>query len=92
MVHIQTSDINLILQDADIEGFCQNGSPQDEYAAEAQAIHAALTMPAAKDFDNKAITALIALVWQKQFNLSEEQLTQRLPEITAVAKKIAAIK
>lgn len=82
--------IHTLLIQADIEGLIEVGAPTDEYDDEAAQIAAAVSLLSHEETTEETIVAIISLVWMKSFELSDEELTLRLPAIRAIAGKIVS--
>lgn len=84
------SEIELILQKEDIEGFISLGAPADEYSSEAVQI-AEILNSGEENWRENQIAAIIIAIWKGSFDLSEDEIKLRMPAITAVSRNIAAL-
>ncbi|PIR34621.1 MAG: hypothetical protein COV36_00435 [Alphaproteobacteria bacterium CG11_big_fil_rev_8_21_14_0_20_44_7] len=84
---ISYEKIESLLTKEDIEGLIGLGAPQDEYENEAKKIYEAiLELP---DSDNNIkVSRIIMDIWKQSFNLSKEELKQRLPFIERLTKSL----
>jgi hypothetical protein len=87
---VPVSRIDAILQAEDIEGLLELGAPKDEYSHEAARITSELGALMPGDATEDRITAVVANVWARSFNLSEEDLDKRCPALRRVAQQIVA--
>lgn len=87
MTVINERIINLLFEE-DIEGLLAVGTPADEYDDEAAQIATALKAMPPLDRTEQAIMAMIAMIWGRSFNLSAEQVQQRLPAFERLARRI----
>jgi hypothetical protein len=79
------------LLSTDIEGLIEKGAPSDEYEAEAKEITSALVDISSAEWNERNITAVVAVVWQKHFALSEEDMKKRMPAFQSLAQKIVKL-
>lgn len=82
---ISHTAIQKLLNTEDIEGLVELGAPEDEYAAEAKEIVVAVHKLGKEQMTEANIVAIIALVWAKSFNLSEQDIKKRLSAFKRVA-------
>lgn len=74
---------------ADVEGLISDDCPLDEYDPEAKHFYeATLAYPTSK-FAAEETLPLLEHLWINQFSLNEEQLAQRRPALTELARQIA---
>jgi hypothetical protein len=84
------SVIDNALRAEDVEGLLELGAPNDEYSHEAKTIASELdelTLDAASE---DSVAAVIAKVWAKSFELSDEDLDKRCAALLRVARQILA--
>ncbi len=85
---ITSQNIEVLLRQADIEGYIELGAPADEYASEAEIIAAAINELERPETSEENIAAIIFQVWKKSFNLSASDLEARQSAVNGVVKKI----
>jgi hypothetical protein len=88
---LSSADVKNILNQYDIEGLLEIGAPNDEYESEAQDIASALNELEQNYFDAEHIFALIMDIWQKNFELAEDDLLKRKEFFAKVVNAILAI-
>jgi hypothetical protein len=91
MMEISINDIENILIKEDVEGFIEDGAPEDEYSTEARYIARALLEITKTEFTQENIVSVISTLWAKSFNLSREDIKNRLPALQRVTKDILNI-
>jgi hypothetical protein len=79
--------IGKYLQQTDIEGLIQLGTPSDEYSSEAEVISLALT-ELGQRANAESITAIISEVWKNSFDLTPTELAARYGNINKVSEMI----
>lgn len=89
---ITSSQIDAIFQETDIEGLIAQGAPYDEYSSEAEFVASSLGALPQDSFSEEAIVAIISSIWAQTFNLAENELSLRLPDIRKAAGLILNIK
>ena len=81
--------IQELVRTADPEGLIEvHGAPPDEYEPEEQAILQALHGLSTAEILAAHILPSIERIWQRSFNLSDEDLSKRRPTLLALAKEI----
>jgi hypothetical protein len=80
--------INALLLEEDVEGYIEFGAPIDEYASEAALIAEAIEALTREERTEETIRAVVALIWAKNFNLSNEDLALRAKSIGRIAEKL----
>jgi hypothetical protein len=80
--------IKQLVREADVEDFIADGSPPDEYDAEAESLHAAIAhIPTDEIIVNKLLPILEA-IWSKHL-IDEAELMYRRPALEKLAEQIA---
>ncbi len=74
---------------ADVEGFIVNGSPPDEYETEAELIFNNVENLATPDLTVGNILPLVEDIWQRSFELDDDALAHRRPDLEKLARQIA---
>ena len=87
-MNISTQQINILLQNADIEGFIEAGAPTDEYLDEAASIAQALRRLRDSEVDAANIAEIITDVWGQSFDLGIADLRKRETAIHELAHLI----
>lgn len=88
---ISLDEIQLILQEADVEGLIALGAPSDEYRDEAKEIESRIRQDDNDHFSYAYIESVVAKVWQECFGpFSDSEFALRLPELKVIAGKLAA--
>jgi hypothetical protein len=82
---INEQDIMRILQEHDIEGYLSLGAPSDEYEREAKAI-LSFSKEEGKDFQRWL--EKLEVFWAASFDLSEEELNLRKPNLLQLAEAL----
>lgn len=85
---ISLENIERILIEEDIEGLIEDGAPEDEYSSEAEDIAKALSEFTEEDINEDNVAKVISLIWAESFNLSDNELQQRLPAIRRVVQGV----
>lgn len=82
------SIIDNALRAEDVEGLLELGAPNDEYSHEAKTIASELQelTPGTESEDD--IAAVIAKVWAKSFELSNEDIDKRHTALRRIARQI----
>ena len=79
------------MEKEDIEGLIAAGAPSDEYSSEASGLYEVLNNLPPEKVDNFFVEEVIFKLWEKNFDLSEEDLGLRMPSIKKVAAAIVDI-
>jgi hypothetical protein len=87
---IPISIIDNALRAEDVEGLLELGAPNDEYSHEAKTIASELEQLTPGTESEDGIAAVIAKVWAKSFELSDEDLDKRYSALRRVARQILA--
>lgn len=85
-MRITTADINALLVQEDVEGLINAGAPSDEYSDEAAQIAAALLQLDREQLTEDIVLSIVSLVWIKSFELSEQDMTLRIPALERVTR------
>ena len=83
------ASIKELTRDADIEGFIADGSPTDEYDAEAEDLFKAIEHYATKELVAIRLMPILKRIWAVNFNVSGDELASRLPALDNLAAQIA---
>ena len=87
---LPVSIIDNALRADDVEGLLELGAPNDEYFHEAKTIASELEQLTPGTESEDGIAAVIAKVWAKSFELSDEDLDKRYSALRRVARQILA--
>lgn len=87
-MQIRMPDIDEILRKEDIEGYIGLGAPQDEYESEAEYIARALAELRRDQINQENVCAIISLIWQQRFDLSDLDMEQRSESISRAADQM----
>ena len=87
-MNISHENIERELRREDIEGFLETGAPEDEYASEAREIALSLTKIPINIRYEDSIIEIMSNIWASNFDLSEQDITLRLPAIQRVARRL----
>jgi hypothetical protein len=82
---ISEKDIIRLLQEHDIEGYLSLGAPLDEYEKEAKGI---LSLPDEDGTDFDTLLERLERLWAVSFDLSEEELNLRKPNLLRLAEEL----
>ncbi len=82
--------IDNALRSEDVEGLLELGAPSDEYSHEAKTIASALEELTPGAASEDGIAAVVAKVWARSFDLSDEDLDKRYAALRRVARQILA--
>lgn len=85
---VPVSIIDNALRTEDVEGLLELGAPKDEYSHEAKTIASELAELTPGTESEDGIAAVIAKVWAKSFELSDEDLDKRYAALRRVARQI----
>lgn len=78
-----------LLATADIEGFiADDGAPIDEYDTEADLLFDQLQLQGTADLVTPRLLPALEAIWRGSFSLSDPDLAQRRPALTALASQI----
>ena len=83
------ASIKELTRDADVEGFIADGSPADEYDAEAEDLFRAIEHYATKELVAVRLMPILKRIWAVNFNVSGDELASRLPALEGLANQIA---
>lgn len=89
-MNISKSTINGLLQAADIEGFINLGTPEDEYENEAEIITRCLNEMTSADISNDVVLTVLTEVWKTSFNLDAQDIRARQKDFAMLAQAILA--
>lgn len=87
-MRITTANINALLIQEDVEGLIDAGAPSDEYSDEAAQMAAALLQLDDEQLTEDIILSTISLVWIKSFELSEQDMTLRIPALERITRRM----
>lgn len=87
---VSVSAVDNALRAEDVEGLLELGAPNDEYSHEAKTIASKLDELTPGAASEDSITAVIANIWAKSFELSDEDLDKRYTALRRVARQILA--
>lgn len=87
---VPVSVIDDALRAEDVEGLLELGAPRDEYSHEAKTIASELDELTTGAASEENIAGVIAKVWAKSFELSDEDLDKRYTALHRVARQILA--
>ena len=87
-MRITTANINALLIQEDVEGLIDAGAPSDEYSDEAAQMAAALLQLDNEQLTEDIILSTISLVWIKSFELSEQDMTLRIPALERITRRM----
>ena len=76
-----------ILREEDIEGLISIGASDDEYVSEAQEIYLAL-LNGVPPHTQVRILAICVNVWERFFNLGEDEMALRVPYLSKASQRI----
>jgi hypothetical protein len=85
---IQQQKIRQLFVTHDIEGLIALGAPNSEYAIEADAIFSTIRQVPEPNLILDTITSIVLSTWQTSFDLSDDQMRDRLPHLYAVSREI----
>ena len=85
---IQHQNIRQLFVTHDIEGLISLGAPSSEYVTEADVILAAIRQVPESKLTFDMISSVVLSTWQTSFDLSDDQMRDRLPHLYAVARGI----
>ncbi len=80
--------IRELVRDADIEGLIADGAPQDEYDPEADAWFDQIAPLAPAELVADSLLPGLEALWRSGFDLNEDTLAQRRPELLVLARQI----
>ncbi len=86
---IKYTMINQILIEEDIEGYIDFGAPIDEYESEANIIFNALILN--NSLSVEETYNILHAVWQKKFNLNDEEILLRRDNLLRAASRIVLL-
>ena len=87
-MNITLEKVKRALREEDIESLIEFGTPDDEYDHEAKEIYSAIRKLPENDINNANIAVIAAIVWEKWFNRSPEEIAERMPAFENVALKL----
>ncbi len=80
--------IKAIFCDHDVEGFIDIGAPDDEYDSEAKRIFAEIQNLGTVLLTEESLMKIVCSEWERNFNLDEDDLSKRVPNLRRVVLDI----
>ncbi len=82
------ASIQELVRAADPEGLLEGGAPADEYQPEEDALLKAMAHLPTAELLSTNILPKLETIWQRSFNLGEDELAARRPALLSLAKEI----
>jgi len=77
-----------LLRQEDIESLIQLGAPADEYSFEAREMARTIGVLRGDEYTEENIVAIMALLWARSFDLSAQDIEQRVPAFRRVVRQL----
>ena len=87
-MQISETQINDILNNADIEGLLVSGAPVDEYESEASLIYQSILEMKDRVLTREEIILIVSQVWQSSFELLDQDMVERHNGVVSVSDHI----